>query len=123
MSYVEKYVASFNHSGELKVVMAKFRKTPKLYILAEDDTCHPIRGALSYGTRFAHDDWRLADSPEAALATLKGREQRNIEHLTSKISEAETRMGWIAMKQAEREQELANMREQGKEFQRRYAGG
>lgn len=98
---VTKYVAHFNYKGNLELVKAKFRETPKLYILAEDNARHPIRSALSWGTRFAQDDWRLSDSPEASLVTLFQREERALERASEKVEAAKARMRLITEKQAE----------------------
>lgn len=97
MIHVEKHVAHFNFNGELKVAKARFRKTAKLYILAEDDTSKPICSALSWGTRFAQDDPRLCNSPQEALATLRGQEQRSLENLLAEIRKVEARIRLIDM--------------------------
>ena len=101
MIHVEKCVAHFNSNGKLQVVKGRFRKTAKLYLLAEDDTCHPIRGALSWSSRFDHGDWRLANTPEAALVALFQREERALERAIEKVEASKARIRLIAMKQAE----------------------
>lgn len=101
MNYVEKWVAHFNSKGELKVVKARFRKTAKLYIPDEDDTGHPIHSALSWHTRFDHDDWRLADTSQDALAALYQREEQNWERAAEEIREIEERKRLITIEQAE----------------------
>jgi len=99
--HVTKWVACFNYDGdELKVIEARFHKTAKLYILAEDYP-YLVYKALSYGRRFAQDDWRLSDSPEAALAAMSQREERHLEQAVEKVKAAKARLALIAMKQAE----------------------
>ena len=90
--HVTKWIACFNYNGDkLKVIGAKFRKTAKLY----------IHTALSYERQFAQDDWRLSDSPKAALAVMLQHEERNLEQAVEKVRATKARLALICMKQAE----------------------
>lgn len=85
------------------LMSAKFRKTAKLYVLVtEGDMVDQfIHIALSYGTRFAHDDWRLSNSPEDALKVMFQHEDEHLGRAIQKVQASKARLALIAKKQAE----------------------
>ena len=100
-THVTKWVACFDYAGKkLTVMKGRFRKTAKLYILIPEGDTDPIYKALSYGMRFAHDDWRLSDSAEAALVVLFLREDNNLKKAVEKVGAAKNRLALITREQA-----------------------
>lgn len=82
MKIVTKWVAGFNHQGELVVVSHGFRETPKLFIMMVSITDHgdQMRSLLNYQTRFdrQQDGSKLHDTKKAAVAALMSQQRLDI---------------------------------------------
>ncbi len=95
-----KWVANFNHSGDVVVARCRCRRTAKLVIVdsaAIDAEQNRAEDIIGYRTRFDHEtaDKIFHDSVDDALDALHQRELTIVEGLEQKISAAQDRMNQI----------------------------
>ncbi len=80
---IEKWAAGFSYNGNVKVVKARFRKTPKLMKREKAAGDEEERAAqiLRYKSQFTHKeaDMLLFDTPQEALDAMHQRYEEMVE--------------------------------------------